>query len=248
MRRRPRAVPHVWSAVHTDPPCVLPPCHVSLFDTLLSSCIEFVSFFASTHFLFFFSFVPFLGLDFSSFSSLPLSTHFFLLLFLSPSLLVLAHLAALVPPALFSAPLAPPALSSASSRASCALFCFFTRPPALFFLPLLSFRVRFLLTALNRVVSRSSAPLARSLALSLSLSLVLSLLPPSFRRSHSQPISSFWSLSFLGPTWPGGVSHQPPCYAPLNPAALPVFLPPSLHHLNQLSHIFPVILLNFIHH
>ena len=21
--------PHVWSAVHTDPPCVLPPCHVS---------------------------------------------------------------------------------------------------------------------------------------------------------------------------------------------------------------------------
>ena len=29
IRRRPRAVLHVWSAVHTDPR-VLPPCHVSL--------------------------------------------------------------------------------------------------------------------------------------------------------------------------------------------------------------------------
>ena len=70
---------------------------------------------------------------------------------LEPSLLVVAHLAALVPPALFSAPLAPPALSSLLHA-----------PPALSFLPLLSSRRRFLLSALKPVVSRSSAPLARS--------------------------------------------------------------------------------------
>ena len=52
----------------------------------------------------------------------------------------------------------------------------------------------------------SSCPI--SCAVSFSVSCCLS--SSCFRRSHSQPISSFWSLSFLGPTWPGGVSHQPP--------------------------------------
>ena len=105
-----------------------------------------------------------------------------------------------MPPALSSVPLAPLALSSPRPHVFLALS----------FLSLRSFRVRFLLSASNPVVSRSSAPLAQSFALFLSLSPVLSLLPPVTHRPHSQPISSLWSL-FLGPTWPGGVSHQPPC-------------------------------------
>ena len=107
--------------------------------------------------------------------------HFFLLLFLSPLFLRLSRL------------LRSPLLLHA--------------PPSLSFLPL-----HFLSCSLSSLCSR---PIGFSLINSscpvLLFRLFLSLLPPFFRRSHSQPVSSFWSLSFLGPTWPGSVSHQPPC-------------------------------------
>ena len=194
--------PHVWSAVHTDPPCVFPPCHVSIRHIIFVHWIRFLL--CSNAFLLrcnlFCSFVPFLGLDFSFFSSLPLSTHFFLLLFLSPFFLFLRILQ-------LSCLLRSLLLLSRVLRSP----LFLHAPPALSLLPLLSSRVHFLLSALNPVVSHSSASFAQSLALFLSLSPVLSFLPPVFRRPHSQPISFSWSLFFLGPTWPGGVSHQPPC-------------------------------------
>ena len=177
VRRRPRAV-RMCGPLSTRIHQTFLHHVLCLFDTSFSSCVEFASFFASTLSLLrchlFFSFVPFLGLNFSFFSSRPLSfsfsrltfslalsTHFFLLLFLSllfflrllRSLLLSGLLRSLpLPPALFSPlPPAPPALSS------------LPHAPRACFLPI----------ALNPVVSHSSAPLALSLPLSLSLSLLL---------------------------------------------------------------------------
>ena len=106
-------------------------------------------------------------------------------LFLSLALLALSSPRHHAPPALSSAPLAPPAHSSLVPHA----------PLVLSFLSILSFR---LLSALNRVVSRSSASLTQSFALFFSLSLVLSLLPPVFviltvSPSHSSGLSRFWT-------------------------------------------------------
>ena len=60
--------PQVWSVVHADPPSVSPPCHVSIrhiisFVHSLLSCLQRLR----CHL--FFTFVPFLGLNFSCFSS-----------------------------------------------------------------------------------------------------------------------------------------------------------------------------------
>ena len=94
-----------------------------LFDTSLSSYIEFVSFLCFNAFLLrchlFCFFVPFLGLNFFS---LPLSLSLFSCLLLLSLCFFLSQ-----PPALSSLPLAPPALSFLPLRASCALTLFFSR-------------------------------------------------------------------------------------------------------------------------
>ena len=125
-----------------------------------------------------------LSLALPALSSLPLLSLSSLPLCAPPALSSLP----LAPPALSSLPLAPPALSSLPPLA----------PPALSFLSLLSLR---LLYALNRVVSRSSVPLAQSFVLFLSLSLVLSSLPPVFRPQSAHLISLVSLVSGTDMAW-----------------------------------------------
>ena len=160
------------------------------------------------------------------------------LLFAPPEPLLL-----LAPSALSPAPVAPLELSS--PRASCALLSSSCASCALFSscasCALLSSSF-FLSCSLSSLCSKPGGS-----SLVSSSSSVSCLLLPFLHLPHSQPISSLASLSFLGPTWPGGVSHQP--HVRRHSAPLPflvLFL--LLHHLDQHPHIFSVVLLNFIHH
>ena len=178
-----------------------------LFDTSFSSCIGFVFFNAFLlRWHLFFSFAPFLGLNFSVFFpslllslcppgllfSLLLSLHFFLLSFLTPLEPWFLSPAAFVPPALSSALLHSPRARSPRDQTSLLL----PLPPARSPPSLLNLAVPHLTTPLAPTISLPFAfpifPLLSPLPFPLPV-LPVSLL---LRCRHSPPISAFAFLSF----------------------------------------------------
>ena len=123
--------PQVWSAGYTDPPGVSPSCvsvrHVIFFVRRIRFLLRFNAFLFRCHL--FFSFVPFQGLNFSSFFSLAPPEPFPLsLVFLTPPELPLLSLAPPEPLLLFFLSfflsLAPPELSAPLALSSPPVFFF----------------------------------------------------------------------------------------------------------------------------